>query len=70
MPSTEAEMVKNDTRLKAIYLLQRLMRGRAAQNMMFEGKEKRLDLIKELRKTEEWKRNSDDPSENMLLENY
>jgi hypothetical protein len=25
------------------------------QNMMFEGKEKRLDLIAELRATEEWK---------------
>ena len=40
---------------RAVILLQRLMRGRADQNMMFEGKEKRLDLIKELRATEEWK---------------
>jgi len=31
------------------------VRGRAIQNMMFEGKEKRLDLITELRATEEWK---------------
>jgi hypothetical protein len=29
------------------------------QNMMFEGKEKRLDLIAELRATEEWKAASD-----------
>lgn len=46
------------------------MRGRAMQNMMFEGKEKRLDLITELRATEEWKNNSDAPEERMLIENY
>jgi hypothetical protein len=40
------------------------------QNMMFEGKEKRLDLITELRATEEWKNNSDAPEERMLIENY
>ena len=33
-----------DKRRRAIILLQRLLRGRAKQNMMFEGKEKRLDL--------------------------
>ena len=44
-----------DKRRRAIILLQRLLRGRAKQNMMFEGKEKRLDLIAELRATEEWK---------------
>lgn len=44
-----------DKRRKAIILLQRLLRGRATQNMMFEGKEKRLDLIAELRATEEWR---------------
>ena len=46
------------------------MRGRAMQNMMFEGKEKRLDLITELRATEEWKNSSDAPEERMLIENY
>jgi len=56
--------------MKAIILLQRLMRGRAQQNMMFEGKEKRLDLITELRTTEEWKQNSEAPEERMLIENY
>jgi hypothetical protein len=59
-----------DRRMKAIILLQRLMRGRAQQNMMFEGKEKRLDLITELRTTEEWKQNSEAPEERMLIENY
>jgi len=29
-------------------LLQKLLRGRATQNMMFDGKEKRLALIEEL----------------------
>jgi hypothetical protein len=37
---------------------------------MFEGKEKRLDLITELRTTEEWKQSSDAPEERMLIENY
>jgi hypothetical protein len=45
----------DDKRRRAIILLQRLVRGRAMQNMMFEGKEKRLDLITELRATEDWK---------------
>lgn len=49
------ELKRNDKKYLAITLLQRLMRGRAKQNMMFEGKEKRLDLIAELRATEEWK---------------
>ncbi|GMH92490.1 hypothetical protein TL16_g12361, partial [Triparma laevis f. inornata] len=36
----------------ALILLQRLMRGRAVQNTMFEGKERRIELIKELRASE------------------
>merc|ERR1719281_2111317 len=36
----------------AVLLLQRIIRGRAYQNLMFEGKEKRLDLINELRAAE------------------
>uniref|UniRef100_A0A8D0B6B2 Cilia- and flagella-associated protein 91 n=1 Tax=Salvator merianae TaxID=96440 RepID=A0A8D0B6B2_SALMN len=35
----------------AVITLQKLIRGRAIQNMMFEGKEKRLELIRELRTT-------------------
>lgn len=54
----------------AIILLQRLLRGRATQNMMFEGKEKRLDLIAELRATEEWKASSGLEEERILIENY
>ena len=37
---------------------------------MFEGKEKRLDLIAELRATEEWKEASELEEEKMLIENY
>jgi len=40
------------------------------QNMMFEGKEKRLDLISELRATEEWKEASNTEEERTLIENY
>ena len=45
--------MKNDfarwnKREEAIILIQRLLLGRAAQNLMFEGKEKRLALIEEL----------------------
>ena len=36
----------------AVLLLQRLLRGRAVQNTMFEGKERRIELIKELRASE------------------
>lgn len=50
-----AEQAQQDKKRRAIILVQRLLRGRAKQNMMFEGKEKRLDLISELRATEEWK---------------
>jgi hypothetical protein len=38
--------------------------------MMFEGKEKRLDLIAELRATEEWKASSGLEEERILIENY
>ncbi|CAM9861368.1 unnamed protein product, partial [Phaeothamnion confervicola] len=34
---------------QALLLLQRLLRGRAAQNVMFEAKERRRELIRELR---------------------
>lgn len=59
-----------DRKQLAVTLLQRLMRGRAKQNMMFEGKEKRLDLIAELRATEEWRQASENQEERVLIENY
>ena len=60
----------HDEKRRAIILLQRLLRGRAKQNMMFEGKEKRLDLISELRATEEWKAASNLEEERTLIEAY
>ena len=38
--------------------------------MMFEGKEKRLDLIAELRATELWKTHAGTQEEHMLIDNY
>merc|ERR1719240_735990 len=38
----------------AVLMMQRILRGRARQNVMFEGKQKRLDLINELRAAELW----------------
>jgi len=35
----------------AVIYLQQMLRGRALQNMMYEGKEKRIELIRELRST-------------------
>ena len=63
-------MLEDDKKKRALILLQRLVRGRAMQNMMFEGKEKRLDLISELRATEEWKAASGLEEERLLIENY
>ncbi|XP_013370631.1 PREDICTED: protein MAATS1 isoform X2 [Chinchilla lanigera] len=51
LPTPSLTMTSNeeeDIEMAVIYL-QRLLRGRVVQNMMFEGKEKRLELIQELR---------------------
>lgn len=59
-----------DKRRLAVILIQRLIRGRAMQNMMFEGKEKRLDLITELRATDQYRQASDNLDEQKLIETY
>uniref|UniRef100_A0A8C7Q5S2 Cilia- and flagella-associated protein 91 n=1 Tax=Oncorhynchus mykiss TaxID=8022 RepID=A0A8C7Q5S2_ONCMY len=41
----------DEERELAVIYLQKLLRGRSIQNQMFEGKEKRLELIQELRTT-------------------
>lgn len=51
----------------AVLLLQRLIRGRAIQNLMFDGKEKRLALIKELR-SDEYLRDMSEELEQQTLE--
>lgn len=65
-----ADQAEKDKKRRATILLQRLIRGRAIQNFMFEGKEKRLDLISELRATEEYKNSSDLAEEKNLIEVY
>ncbi|XP_062984898.1 cilia- and flagella-associated protein 91 isoform X1 [Elgaria multicarinata webbii] len=50
-PVLEVPSLIDEERELAVITLQKLIRGRAIQNMMFEGKEKRLELIQELRTT-------------------
>ncbi|CAH2218726.1 Hypothetical predicted protein [Pelobates cultripes] len=50
-PKVEVPPEGDEERELAVIFLQKLIRGRAIQNMMFEGKEKRLELIQELRTT-------------------
>uniref|UniRef100_A0A672U642 Cilia- and flagella-associated protein 91 n=1 Tax=Strigops habroptila TaxID=2489341 RepID=A0A672U642_STRHB len=50
-PILEKPSVEEEERELAVICLQKLLRGRAIQNMMFEGKEKQLGLIRELRTT-------------------
>ncbi|KFU90058.1 AMY-1-associating protein expressed in testis 1, partial [Chaetura pelagica] len=50
-PILEGPSIEEEETELAVICLQKLLRGRAIQNMMFEGKEKRLDLIQELRTT-------------------
>lgn len=59
-----------DRRYIAVVLLQRLLRGRAIQNAMFEGKEKRLDLIGELRRTGEMEEMTEEDQELAILQAY
>ncbi|XP_062032894.1 cilia- and flagella-associated protein 91 [Lepus europaeus] len=51
LPTPTLEMSSNEEEEieMAVIYLQKLIRGRVVQNMMFEGKEKRLELIQELR---------------------
>ncbi|XP_072441404.1 cilia- and flagella-associated protein 91 [Chiloscyllium punctatum] len=50
-PTVEQPPEGEEERYLAIIYLQKLIRGRTVQNMMFEGKEKRIELIQELRTT-------------------
>merc|ERR1711939_188562 len=52
--------VENENVDRAAILLQRLLRGRSTQNSMFSAKEKRTELIKELRLAEVIDEISDD----------
>ncbi|XP_074449887.1 cilia- and flagella-associated protein 91 isoform X1 [Larus michahellis] len=50
-PILEKPSIDEEETELAVICLQKLIRGRAIQNMMFEGKEKRLELIRELHTT-------------------
>jgi len=50
-PSVKIPDQEEERRELALITLQKIIRGRAVQNMMFEGKERRLELINELRST-------------------
>ncbi|GFO41778.1 cilia- and flagella-associated protein 91 [Plakobranchus ocellatus] len=52
-PTPEVEILDDEEENKqlAVIFLQQVIRGRAIQNNMFEGKEKRRELINELRST-------------------
>ncbi|XP_050416159.1 cilia- and flagella-associated protein 91 [Patella vulgata] len=50
-PSVDIPSEAEEERELATIFLQQVIRGRAIQNMMFEGKEKRIELINELRST-------------------
>jgi hypothetical protein len=53
-PNLEYDEVDDEQEM-AVLLMQRLLRGRSAQNEFFEGKERSLELIKELQAVEETK---------------
>ena len=48
-PPTPSVDISEDDEASGIILLQRLLRGRAQQNLMYEGMQRRLQLIHELR---------------------
>ncbi|GAB0177609.1 cilia- and flagella-associated protein 91 [Grus japonensis] len=50
-PILEKPAIEEEEAELAVICLQKLLRGRAIQNMMFQEKEKQLDLIRELRTT-------------------
>ena len=67
---TESQRENRIAYERSILLIQRLIRGRATQNMMYEGKERRLDLIEELRRTEECKQAAEDAIQKGQVETY
>ncbi|XP_036401385.1 cilia- and flagella-associated protein 91-like [Megalops cyprinoides] len=50
-PVTDAPPEGDEEKQLALIFMQKLLRGRSIMNMMFEGKEKRWELIQELRTT-------------------
>uniref|UniRef100_A0A672RTP6 Cilia- and flagella-associated protein 91 n=1 Tax=Sinocyclocheilus grahami TaxID=75366 RepID=A0A672RTP6_SINGR len=62
-PVVETPPEGDEERELAIIFLQKVLRGRSAQNQMFDGKEKRLELIQELRTTHALQKEEQDKKE-------
>ena len=56
--------------LEDVLLFQRLLRGRKEQLLMQEGKKNRFELIRELKRADEWKAAGASEEEEKLIENY
>ena len=56
--------------LEDCLLFQRLLRGRKEQLLMQEGKKNRFELIKELKRADEWKNAGGTEEEQKLIDNY
>merc|ERR1740129_510390 len=64
----EDVLAEEEEQEAAVLFLQRIIRGRAYQNQMFEGKEKRLDLINELRAAERFAETATTTEEKRFIE--
>ena len=56
--------------LEDVLLFQRLLRGRKEQLLMQEGRKNRAELIRELKKADQWKQNGTTEDEQKLIDNY
>ncbi|CCI50403.1 unnamed protein product [Albugo candida] len=52
-PDYASQIAESEDEVNALRLLQRLIRGRAVQNTMYEGKQRRAELIAELRESDQ-----------------
>ncbi|RXN18161.1 MAATS1 [Labeo rohita] len=62
-PAVEDPPEGDEERELAIIFLQKVLRGRSTQNQMFEGKQRRLELIQELRTTHALQKEEQDKKE-------
>ncbi|XP_052420496.1 cilia- and flagella-associated protein 91 [Carassius gibelio] len=62
-PAVEDPPQGDEEKELAVIFLQKVLRGRSTQNQMFEGKEKRLELIQELRTTHALQKEEQDKKE-------
>lgn len=66
--TTNYELKNNLEFQNSVILLQRLIRGRAVQNIMFEGKYRRIELISELKNADESERETKEASSFEIME--